>query len=481
MSSSFTPPPPSPKRRSWRSRLLNLFRDPRESETIRKFPAAMRIVLGLVILIVLGTNLLMLPPMQATGSEFGLSEAFFTAVSALTVTGLSVITAGTDLTFAGQLVLLGLIQVGGVGYMFIASAMMRLIGRRISLLDRLALSNSLGLSTPEAILRILRYVLVGILVTEAIGTAVLYIHWSVNDIVPADRRLFFALFHAISAFCNAGFDLFGGQPDLFPIGVPQDDITLIILGILIFFGGLGIPILSELLTWRPKHRWSLHTKVNMLVIAILLLVGWAGIWLAETQSAAGVLVTRPWYSQLVQALFQSVSARTAGFAGLPTFDQITPATQLLILVLMFIGCAPASMGGGITTGTFSVIGLMLSGYARNHDYTQAFGRRISANTVRRAGAVLAISVGLVMLSTFLILLTHPTLRLDMALFEVVSAFATCGLSLGVTGELNEFGRLIIALMMFWGRLGALTIVIAVSQVHPTPQLVSYPEESILIG
>jgi trk system potassium uptake protein TrkH len=151
------------------------------------------------------------------------------------------------------------------------------------------------------------------------------------------------------------------------------------------------------------------------------------------------------------------------------------------MVLMFIGCAPASMGGGITTGTFSVIGLMLSSYARNRNRVQAFGRYISPNTVRRAGAVLAISVGLVMLITFLILLTHPGMRVDMALFEVVSAFATCGLSLGVTGELNQFGRVLIALMMFWGRLGALTIVIAVSQVNPTPQLVSYPEESILIG
>jgi trk system potassium uptake protein len=465
-------------RESLRQRFMAALRNPNENEQIRKLPAALRIVLGLVILIVLGTGLLMLPVMHAS-ENVGLSEAFFTAVSALTVTGLSVVTTSTDYTFAGQLVILGLIQVGGVGYMFIATAAMRLIGRRISLLDRLALSSSLGLNTPEAIILILRQVLFGIIIVEGIGAIALYLHWSINDIVPADKRFFYAIFHAISAFCNAGFDLFSGQPE-FPNGIPNDEISLIILGSLIFLGGLGIPIFSELVTWQKKRGWSLHFRVNMLVIAGLVLAGWLGIFLAES-GANGVLATRPWHVQLITSLFQSVSARTAGFAGLPDFGNITPASQLLIMVLMFIGCAPASMGGGITTGTFSVIGLMLLSYARNKDHVEAFNRRISANTVRRAGAVLAISVGLVMLATFLILLTHPHLEVGETLFEVISAFATCGLTLGMTGELNEFGRVIIALMIFWGRLGALTIVIAVSQVSKSTQLVSYPEEPILIG
>ncbi|MEM9774981.1 MAG: potassium transporter TrkG [Chloroflexota bacterium] len=441
-------------------------------------PVPARILFGLFALISIGTVLLMLPFMSP-GDSLSFREAIFTAISALTVTGLSIISAGSDLTLVGQIILLLLIQLGGVGYMVIATLIMRFIGRRVFVLDRLALTNSIGLEKPAEILHILGHVIRGIAVIEAVGAVALYIHWRVNDIVPAGRVFFMAVFHSISAFCNAGFDLFG-VPELYPDGPPKDNVTLIILGVIIFLGGLGIPVLSELFAGSHFKRWSLHTRVTGIVIAGLLLTGWLFTFLAET-SSTGVLLDAGMGQKIVQTWFHSVSSRTAGFAAFNDFENITPATQMLTIILMFIGCAPASMGGGITTGTFAVLWIAVGSYTRGRETIHVFQRTVSGRTVRKAGSVLTISVGLVVTATFLIALTHPNADLGFIFFEVVSAFATCGLSLGFTGELNNFGLSVIAVMMVWGRLGALTIVSAVLQAGRTTDAISYPEESLLIG
>jgi trk system potassium uptake protein TrkH len=180
------------------------------------------------------------------------------------------------------------------------------------------------------------------------------------------------------------------------------------------------------------------------------------------------------------SLFQSVSARTAGFAGFESFAELTPASQLLMITLMFIGCAPASMGGGITTGTFAALTISLWAFARGRMEATIGGRTLAVGTMRKAAAVLTISLFVVLLATWLILMTHDT-TLDAATFEVVSAFATCGLTLGLTSQLNLFGQLVICLVMFWGRLGALTIIVAIAREQGQARPVRYPEEQILIG
>lgn len=441
-------------------------------------PVSARIVLGLFGLILIGTFLLMLPFM-ATGESLTFQEAIFTAISALTVTGLSIIVAGSDLTLTGQITLLILIQFGGVGYMVIATLIMRFIGRRVFVLDRLALTNSIGLDSPQEIMHVLGHVIKGILLIEGVGAAALFAHWNLSEAIPQGNIVFMAIFHSISAFCNAGFDLFGNT-QIYPSGMPKDPVTLIILGIIIFMGGLGIPVLSELFARGHYRRYSLHTRVTMLVISILVLAGWLFTFLAET-TGNGVLVGAALGDQLVETWFHSISSRTAGFAAFNRFSSITPATQVLTLMLMFIGCAPASMGGGITTGTFSVLWVAMYNYVRGRPAVQIWQRTISETTVRRAGAVLTISLGLVLLSTFLILLTHPQATMGEVAFEVVSAFATCGLSLDFTRHLNSFGLTIIAIVMIWGRLGALTIVSAVIQATHRPSPLKYPEETLLIG
>jgi len=438
----------------------------------RPMPAALRLVIGLAVLVAAGTSILMLPWM-GTERPLTWNEALFTAVSALSVTGLSIITPVHDLSLAGQIVLLLLIQIGGVGFMVVAVIVFQVLGRRITLTDRLALTDSMGLLVPGAIVQLVRRVLLTVLLLEAIGAALLWIHW--RDMLGPERALLYAIFHAVSAFCNAGFDLFTGLPD-YPYGIPNDSITLAILGSLIFLGGLGIPVLAELLTfWRI--RFSLHTRITLTVVIILVSIGAGGLFLTEQQSGH-LLEREPLDRQIALALFQSISTRTAGFSALQPLDELSPAGRLLTIILMFIGCAPASMGGGITTGTFAVLMLAVGAYARGLASPQIGGRTLAPQTVRKAAAILTVSLLVVLTATWLILVTHEA-TLDDALFEVVSAFATCGLSLTLTGELNLFGQLVICVMMFWGRLGALTLVVALA--NQRPQLVAYPEEQVLIG
>jgi trk system potassium uptake protein len=406
------------------------------------------------------------------------SQALFTATSALTVTGLTVVPTATTFTFPGQIIILILIQIGGVGYTFMASIALRLIGRQLSYTDRLTLTSSLGLETPGAITKVLRRSLYGLIVIEGLGALLLYLHWRGNGIVEGTLAFHYAVFHAVSAFCNAGFDLFGDLPQ-YPGGIPRDHFTLIVMGILIFMGGLGIPVLSELLT-RHRRKWfSLHTRLTLWVVVVLVIIGWGGLLLPEVR-AGGVMQDFSWDQQLMLAWFQSISARTAGFSAFANFEELRPASQLLLMVLMFIGSAPASMGGGITTGTFGVLILAVWSYARGLPRVSFGGRTIALGTVRRASAVLVVGLGLVLLSSWLIMATHD-FTFNTVVFEVVSAFATAGLSMGITPDLNLFGRLVIIFMMFWGRLGALTIVIAIAhRGAQRDQLITYPEESVLI-
>lgn len=443
----------------------------------KPLPPALRIVLGLAAMVLVGTLLLMLP-FAASGRPLTWNEALFTATSALTVTGLATITPVRDLSLFGMWVLLLLIQLGGVGFMVVAVVFLRLIGRRIGLTDRIALKDSLGLLSPAAIVMLTRRVVYTVLVIELLGAAALYAHWRNDPRLSEGQALFFAIFHAVSAFCNAGFDLFSGTPG-YPEGIPRDNLTLAIMGSLIFVGGLGIPVIGDLLVYYKERRLSLHTRITLGVTAFLVLSGALGFFIAEARPGGSLDLEHP-LRALGICLFQAISARTAGFWGIAQFTELTPASQLLMITLMFIGCPPASMGGGITTGTFAALTIGLWSFARGQPVAVVGGRSLGVGTVRKAAAVLTIGLFVTLLATWLLLLSHNT-SLDQATFEVVSAFATCGLSLGLTGQLNVFGQLLICLVMFWGRLGALTIIVALAGQQGRPQPVQYPEEQILIG
>jgi len=441
----------------------------------RQIPVALQLVLGLSGLIAIGTALLLLP--GSSTRPLTLMEAFFTSTSASAVTGLSLFSISTDLTIWGQLVLLLLIQIGGVGFLVTVVMVFRLLGRQVTLGERLAVTSSLGLDHPEEIALIMVRAIGLMIVIEGIGAILLFIHWSISGIVPRGQAAFYAIFHAVTAYCNAGFDLFYGLPQ-YPNGLPTDPLTLIIIGALIILGGLGIPIYMDII-YRRRRPFSLHTRLTIRITIILILLGWVGLLLSEYRQT-GVLSSMPFGQRAMLAWFQSVSARTAGFPGLPGFSEINYPSTLMLVALMFIGTAPASTGGGITTGTFAVLWLSVVSYARGLDKIRVGKYTLPAYLLIRALVVFVISFGLVILATWLILLTNP-FSLDQVLFEVVSAYSTTGLSLGITTGLNTIGRLIIIFTMFAGRLGAITIMISLLGRDRGKKLVDYPEESILVG
>lgn len=437
-----------------------------------RVPIALRLIGGLMVMIAVGTLLLLLPGV-ATNGYLTLDQALFTAVSALCVTGLSIITPSQDLTWFGQLILAIEIQAGGVGFMVIVIAALRLMRRQIFLADRLAIRDSLGLPEREQFAPILRRVLLTVAVIEGAGAALLWLNWrnKLDDV----SALWYAIFHAISGFCNAGFDLFSGMPQ-FPLGLPRDPATLILLGCLIVLGGWGFPVIAELVHRRRHKRLSLHARLSLGLSFALILGGGLGFFLGEVGPRGVALTELP--HAILFSLFQSVSTRSAGFA-LGDLSSFQPASQFLTIALMFIGTAPASMGGGITTGTLLVLLVSVWGYARGWRTPRVGGRTLPAELPRRAAVVLTVSLFTVITATWLLLVTGNG-TVDEMLFEVVSAFATAGMSLSATTKLNLFGQIVIMLMMVWGRLGALTIILALAQRRP-PEPIQYPEESLLIG
>lgn len=438
-------------------------------------PTALRLIGGLAGFSLIGMLLLMLP-MMSKGEPLPMNDALFTAVSALSVTGLSTIVPVTDLTAAGKVTLMFLIQLGGVGYMVLAVLVFRILGRDVSLTDRMALQDALGLINLRGIVQLTLRVVATVVVIEALGATLLFFHWSNTGPIadkPAGYVAFYAIFHSVSSFCNAGFDLFTGR-----YAYPTDSVTLLIKGTLIVLGGLGIPVLFDLIVQRNTRKFSLHTKLTLKVTLGLMLWGALGLWLSESRPGH-VLDGLPLWRQIELSVFQSVSCRTAGFVGMPSFESLDSASQLMIMTLMFIGCAPASMGGGITTGTFLVMVLAMVAYARRQSTPVVSGRAIPGEMVRKAAAVLTISLFAVLTSAWIIMLTHPV-SFERAVFEVVSAFATCGLTLNFTSELNGVGQAVIIFMMFWGRLGALTVLFAFTGSNRSRR-VRYPEEKVLIG
>jgi trk system potassium uptake protein TrkH len=441
----------------------------------RRVPLPWRLILGLVGLAVFGMLILM-----ATGALGGKpldwNIALFLSVSALTCTGLSPIPLGGELSLGSQWALVALVQVGGVGYMTLAILTLRLIGRRITLADRLALQDALGVVSVRGVFSLAKLIFLWMLVVQVIGALLLRSAWS-GRVPEADLTLF-AVFHAVSSFCNAGFDIFSGHPRV-TIPIPNDAATLAIKGTLIFLGGLGLPVIFELLNRIVRRqRTSLHVKLTLATLLTLTTLGTIAIFAVE-RSAGGTLEAFSAGRQWELALYQANAARSAGFAGLPAFETLKPATQLVIMCLMFIGSAPASTGGGITTGTFIVLLLAVVAYVRGHSTPRVAGRAIPGTMVRKASSILVISLGLVVSATFALTVSHDV-TIDRAVFEVISAFATCGLTLAFTDKLSVFGQLVICAVMAWGRLGALTILFALTR-NDRVERVQYPEERILIG
>jgi len=450
---------------------------PRPSRRLRlsQSQRGLGLVGGLAALVVVGTGLLLLP-VSGAGRTLTWNEALFTAVSAVATTGMTIITPGVDLSLFGQLVLLVLMQLGGVGFMVAAVAVFRLVGKRVTFAERLTLRDSLGLLSAGQILNLTSRVLLTVLLIEAAGAAVLWLAWW-PQYGPA-WAAYYAIFHSVSAFTNASFDLFAGTPTA-PAGFPTGALTLLTLAALIFLGGIGIPVIADLLRYPRRRFVSLHTRITLVTAISLILVG--TILFFMTESRGGSVFSDESTGRLwLLSFFHAVASRTSGFVVSAQFSQLDSANALLLTVLMFIGASPASMGGGITTSTFAVLVLAVWNFARGRSEIRAGRRTIPLLILFKAAAVTTTAAVVIGIVTWLLLYTQENVTLVLALVETVSAFSTSGFSLGLTARLNLFGQLLIAGLMFFGRVGSLTLIVALAQPSAAPA-VTYPEEKILIG
>lgn len=433
------------------------------------------LILGFALLILIGTLLLKLPAASATGRSIGWMEAYFTATSAITVTGLAVLTTATDFTRFGQVVILILLQVGGVGFIAFSVLLLRLIGRRVTLNERFIIQQSLGAEQASGVGRLALYVLGVTLSVEAVGALLLWLRWRTT--MPDGEAAWLALFHAISSYCNAGFDLFSGTNQEVLFGYGSDFATLAVMGTLILLGGFGITVLYDMASFHRDRMLALNTRITLILTLVLTVTG-TFLMMLDSTIYTDVLTNLPFHEKLWVSLFTIVSARTAGLTILP-LDQLGEATQAIIMIWMFIGGAPASMAGGVTSSVVGVLLVSVIATAKGHNAAVAFGRAVPVETIFKAVAIMTVSTLLVAVMTLaLSLLGEGGIFAEG--FEVISAFANAGYSLNFTSSLDNWGRFLIAFTMFWGRLGPLTIVVALAQ-SEHPSLITHPEEPVILG
>ncbi|WP_017596342.1 TrkH family potassium uptake protein [Nocardiopsis potens] len=423
-----------------------------------------------------GTLLLMLPAATQAGEETGFVDALFTAVSALCVTGLIVVDTPTHWSLLGESVILVLIQIGGVGVMTLASTLILLVRHRINLRMQLTAGGETKAVTLGEVRRLVLGITTFSLVFEAVCAAVLAARFAAAYDYPVGRALYHGVFHAVSAFNNAGFALYSDSL----MGFATDPWIVLPIAFAVIAGGLGFPVWIEI--WRrrrpsPTGRWSLHTRVTVWTTLALLAIGSFLVTALEWSNPATLGPMRTGQKLLV-GFFHGVMPRTAGFNSL---DVAGFHTQTLFVndILMFIGGGSAGTAGGIKVTTFALLAFVIFANVRGEPRTVVGDRTLPADTERQAVTVALFAIGLVVSST-LLLITITPFTLDQVLFEVVSAFATVGLSTGITADIPPLGRLVLCLLMFIGRIGPITLATALA-LRSRARRVGYPEERPVIG
>ena len=431
--------------------------DARPAKRIKRPPSPWLVLItGFAFLILVGTVLLLLPFATTAGRSTNPLVALFTATSSVCVTGLVVVDTATQWTPFGQAVILALIQLGGFGFMTGSTVvLLLLIGRRTGLRDRLLVQASSGAEL-GSVAPLVRRVALFTVVVEAIGALVLFVAFAARGI-DIGRSAWWGLFHSVSAFNNAGFDLVGEFRSLTPF--VRDPLVLGTVVVLLVVGGLGFAIVGDVAIKRRWVRLALETKVVLLTSLVLLVVGAAAIGALEWSNPA-TLGSLPETDRVVNALFQSATARTAGFNALP-IGSLAELSLLVTMALMFIGGASGSTAGGIKVNTFALLLVAIISAARGEPAATAFGRRVPHVVVYRAVAVALLSIAVAFVLFFALSLFAGGTLIDRA-FETISALGTVGLSTGITPQLPDPARVVLIVGMFIGRLGPLTLVLALA-------------------
>ena len=438
----------------------------------RRIRPGQLIVLVFLGIILLGAGLLCLPAAARSGRPTPFLTSLFTATSATCVTGLIRVDTGTHWTMFGQVVILLLIQVGGLGFMTIACLFFFALRRRIGLRQRMVLAQALGSDTYSGIVSLVRNILRGTAAVEGVGALILFFRFLPE--FGFGRALWYGVFHSVSAFCNAGFDILGTAERPYPsltayVGNPVVNITVIFL---LVVGGLGF------LTWDDirTHRWRLsryrmQSKVILATTAILLLFPAVLFFFTEYSAF-------PLQKRILSSLFQSATPRTAGF-NTTDLAAMSDASRAVMILLMLVGGAPGSTAGGMKVTTLAVLAANVHSIFRQQESPQLFHRRVDSRIVKSASAVLLLYLTL-FLTGGCIISAAEDLPLAVCLYETASAIGTVGLTLGITPQLGQLSHWILILLMFWGRVGGLTLIYAAFAGHNRYHAV-YPKENITIG
>ena len=432
------------------------------------------LALGFIILVLTGAIILTLPISSASGEGTNFLDALFTATSASCVTGLVTLDTGTHWSLFGQTVIMILIEIGGLGFMSFATFFAILLGKKITLKNRLIMQEAMNTFSIQGLVKMVKYVLMFTFSIQLAGALLLS-----SQLIPEfgiAKGIFFSVFHSISNFCNAGFDLFGNFNSL--TGYYNNPVILLTISALIIIGGLGFTVLLEIYNYKGIKKLSIHTKVVLLITTILIVGGAICIFLLEYRNPE-TLAPMNFRDKIVNSIVASTSPRTAGVNSIST-DGMTTAGKFLTILLMFIGGSPGSTAGGLKTTTFGIILFTVICVIKGREDTEAFGRRFSQELVYKAFSLLFIGMTLVMGVTMILTITEPDESFISLLYEATSAFGTVGLTTGVTQRLSSVGKVIIIIMMYLGRVGPLTVALALASRQKKSKY-KYPEAKVLIG
>lgn len=442
---------------------------------IRRLSKVQTIALGFFLIIVAGTLLLMLPIASRDGHSTGFFHALFTATSSTCVTGLVVVDTYTNWTLFGQVVILALIQIGGLGFITIGMFFSIFLKRKIGLKERNLIQESVNTLQISGIVRLVKKIVCYTIAFEGIGAILL-----MTRFIPRFgwlKGIWYGIFHAISAFCNAGFDLMGQFEPYSSLTMYYDDIVInIVVMALIIIGGIGFIVWDDI----SKHKWHikkymLHTKIVLLMTAVLTLGGALCFYLFERNN---LLLGMDAKGQILSSLFGSVTTRTAGFNTLDT-GAYTEATRMLTVILMFIGGNPGSTAGGIKTTTMLVILLYIWANLRNKRGLNIFGRRLDEDAIKKASTVFCINLILATVCVT-IMSALETLPLSDIMMEVFSAIGTVGISTGITRDISMASKYMLIILMYCGRIGSMSFALAFTEKKKSNP-VQLPVEQITIG
>lgn len=430
------------------------------------------LTIGFSGLILCGAFLLMLPVSSQDGSSLSFIDALFTATSAVCVTGLIVVDTGTYFSLFGQTIIILLIQIGGFGIMTITTILSVLIGRRIQLRSRLLAQESLNQLTLGGIVHLMQMLVKTTFAIEFVGGVLLSLRLYPDYGL---KGIYMAFWHSVSAFCNAGFDIFG-KTDIFRYN--NDLLFCLTIAFLIIIGGIGYNVTEEIRSLHSWQKFSLHTKVVLLTTAVLLVGGTVVLFILEYGNPA-TIGNWDWGEKILGAFFLSVTSRTAGYTLMNT-GALYEASLFFIIILMFCGASPGSTGGGVKTTTVAIIFATVSSIIRGKDEVILFNRRLEHSLIIKALAIFCVAASFIVVATMILCLTE-NFSFIRILFEVTSALATVGLSTGITADMTVCGKVILILMMLMGRVGVLTFLMAIAMRTGRKPRIGYPSGRIGVG